>query len=333
MKGWASCLLAVCCLVVGCSDSQECQPETDTAFCQRLGKDCGTVSGTDNCGSSRSADCGSCTPPETCGIEVANVCGYQYTGPRICGQDGWCWYNPLPTGNSWWGIWGAATDDIWVVGDYYSLLHWDGTEWSYLEVGSVFLITTIWGLASDDIWIDGDIDCMYHWDGTSWSPRYFFDFRVSVYDVWGSATDDVWVAAFDSMIDQAVALHWDGAAWSELLLDTNKKLRKVWGSGPDDIWMVGDEGSAVNGVVYPNINQSKGEDGGTGTGRLSYTAPALQQIPSRRKDVAAIVKPCFLPDEGQVWVDCDMNSFEVRTFADLVGNQEIINEYILNQPI
>ena len=88
--------------------------------------------------------------------------------------------------------------------------------------------------------------------------------------------------------------------------------------------------SAVNGVVYPNINQSKGEDGGTGTGRLSYTAPALQQIPSRRKDVAAIVKPCFLPDEGQIWVDCDMNSFEVRTFADLVGNQEIINEYAKN---
>ena len=87
---------------------------------------------------------------------------------------------------------------------------------------------------------------------------------------------------------------------------------------------------AVGGRVYPTINQSKGEDGGTGTGRLSYSGPALQQIPSRRKEIAAIVKPCFLPDEGQVWVDCDMNSFEVRTFADLVGNQEIINEYASN---
>ncbi len=84
------------------------------------------------------------------------------------------------------------------------------------------------------------------------------------------------------------------------------------------------------GRVYPNINQNKGEDGGTGTGRLSYTGPALQQIPSRRKEIAAIVKPCFLPDEGQVWVDCDMNSFEVRTFAHLVGNEEIIGEYEKN---
>ena len=88
---------------------------------------------------------------------------------------------------------------------------------------------------------------------------------------------------------------------------------------------------AVGGRVYPTINQSKGEDGGTGTGRLSYSAPALQQIPSRRKEIAAIVKPCFLPDEGQVWVDCDMNSFEVRTFAQLVGNKEIIAEYQKNK--
>ncbi len=84
------------------------------------------------------------------------------------------------------------------------------------------------------------------------------------------------------------------------------------------------------GRVYPNINQSKGEDGGTGTGRLSYTGPALQQIPSRRKAIAAIVKPCFLPDEGQVWVDCDQNSFEVRTFAHLVNNPEIIEIYRKN---
>ena len=87
---------------------------------------------------------------------------------------------------------------------------------------------------------------------------------------------------------------------------------------------------SINGRVYPTINQSKGEDGGTGTGRVSYTGPALQQIPSRRKNIAAIVKPCFLPDEGQVWVDCDQNSFEVRTFADLVGNEEILAEYAAN---
>jgi len=84
---------------------------------------------------------------------------------------------------------------------------------------------------------------------------------------------------------------------------------------------------ATNGRVYPNINQNKTDYGGTATGRLSYTAPAMQQIPSRNKAVAAIVKPMFLPDEGQVWVDADQASFEVRIFAHLVNNPKIIDAY------
>lgn len=84
----------------------------------------------------------------------------------------------------------------------------------------------------------------------------------------------------------------------------------------------------IDGRVYPTIHQTKGEDGGTGTGRFSYTEPALQQIPSRNKAVAAILKPIFLPDEGQVWVDADMHSFEVRVFAHLVNNADIIAMYM-----
>ena len=87
----------------------------------------------------------------------------------------------------------------------------------------------------------------------------------------------------------------------------------------------------VKGRVYPTINQSKSESGnGTGTGRLSYQDPAMQQIPSRNKETAAIVKPCFLPEEGQVWMDGDMNSFEVRIFAHLINNPKVIEQYRKN---
>jgi DNA polymerase-1 len=83
----------------------------------------------------------------------------------------------------------------------------------------------------------------------------------------------------------------------------------------------------IKGRVYPTVNQSKGETGGTGTGRLSIQNPAMQQIPSRNKTVAAIVKPCFLPDEGKIWVDGDMSSFEVRVFAHLINNPTINEQY------
>lgn len=85
--------------------------------------------------------------------------------------------------------------------------------------------------------------------------------------------------------------------------------------------------NAINGRVYPSIHQTKSDDGGTATGRFSYTEPAMQQIPARNLDVAAIVKPIFLPEEGQVWLDADMHSFEVRTFAHLVNNENLLARF------
>jgi len=53
-----------------------CVPETDLGFCAGLGKNCGTVSGTDNCGLARTASCGSCSSGITCGGGGSqNVCG------------------------------------------------------------------------------------------------------------------------------------------------------------------------------------------------------------------------------------------------------------------
>lgn len=91
-------------------------------------------------------------------------------------------------------------------------------------------------------------------------------------------------------------------------------------------------GHEYKGVVYPNINQVKGEDGGTGTGRLSYTGPAMQQIPSRNKEVAEIIKPCFLPPPGKLWLETDLASFEVRVFAHLVAayNNSLVSAYAEN---
>ncbi len=87
-------------------------------------------------------------------------------------------------------------------------------------------------------------------------------------------------------------------------------------------------GHQVDGVVHPNINQTKGDGtGGTGTGRLSYTNPALQQIPARDKEIARMVRPIFLPDEGQGWSYGDLDQHELRIFHHYVNNPDIIRTY------
>jgi len=85
-----------------------------------------------------------------------------------------------------------------------------------------------------------------------------------------------------------------------------------------------------NGRVHPNINQVKGEEGGTGTGRMSYTQPALQQIPNRDREIAAMVRPMFLPDEGQGWSYGDLDQHEFRWFVHYIQNKQIMDMYAKN---
>ena len=90
-------------------------------------------------------------------------------------------------------------------------------------------------------------------------------------------------------------------------------------------------GHQHNGIIHPNINQTRGESGvkevGTRTGRLSCDAPALQQIPARDYAVASIVRPLFLPDAQQVWYCSDYSQFEFRMFAHYMNSPEFNRQY------
>jgi DNA polymerase I-like protein with 3'-5' exonuclease and polymerase domains len=89
-------------------------------------------------------------------------------------------------------------------------------------------------------------------------------------------------------------------------------------------------GSQIKGRVFPNINQTKGGDGeteGTGTGRLSYSRPAMQQIPNRDKTTAALVRPLFLPEEGHGWMYGDLEQHEYRVFAHYANSPKMIQAY------
>lgn len=87
-------------------------------------------------------------------------------------------------------------------------------------------------------------------------------------------------------------------------------------------------GHTVNGRVYPNYNQTRGDnDLGTGTGRFSINDPALQQIPARDGDIAEIVRSCFLPEPGHLWGCGDWAQFEFRWFAHYTKDPNILEAY------
>lgn len=83
-----------------------------------------------------------------------------------------------------------------------------------------------------------------------------------------------------------------------------------------------------NGYIHANYNQTKSDnEAGTGTGRLSVNGPALQQIPKRDKEMAAIVRAVFIPDAGHEWVCNDWAQMDFRVFSHYVNNPEILRRY------
>lgn len=87
-------------------------------------------------------------------------------------------------------------------------------------------------------------------------------------------------------------------------------------------------GHELNGRVYPNYNQTRGDNElGTGTGRFSINDPALQQIPARDVDIASIVRSKFIPEDGHDWVSADWAQFEFRWFAHYTKDPNVLKAY------
>ncbi len=66
------------------------------------------------------------------------------------------------------------------------------------------------------------------------------------------------------------------------------------------------------GRIHADINQIRSDQGGTVTGRFSYSNPNLQQLPARNKDLGPMIRSIFIPEEGHTWGCFDYSQQEPR---------------------
>jgi len=89
------------------------------------------------------------------------------------------------------------------------------------------------------------------------------------------------------------------------------------------------------GRIHSEINQLRSDQGGTVSGRLSYSNPNLQQIPARNKEFGDKIRSLFLPEEGKQWGSFDYSQQEPRLVAhyaasvneNFTGADEFIEAY------
>jgi hypothetical protein len=214
------------------------------------------------------------SPPQRSVYLTGNAAGQDFTatstgvGGTVCSATGFCWRNPLPSGQDVQSIWGSGPNDVWFVGAYgtmhwdgatwtgspgltglqgvhgtsatdvwavggANIEHWNGTAWSaYLPAGSPSL-RAVWADTPTNAWAVGASGAALNWNGNAWLP-----ITTSIPDdlaaVWGTAANDVWAGGSSGTL-----AHWDGAGWSTLTNPTGQAISGVWGSAPNDYWAVG----------------------------------------------------------------------------------------------
>ena len=77
------------------------------------------------------------------------------------------------------------------------------------------------------------------------------------------------------------------------------------------------------GRIFAEINQLRGDNGGTVTGRFSYSNPNLQQIPARNKNLGPRIRSLFIPEEGCKWGCFDYNQQEPRLVVHYAALQNL----------
>ena len=87
------------------------------------------------------------------------------------------------------------------------------------------------------------------------------------------------------------------------------------------------------GRIHAEINQLRSDNGGTVTGRFSYSNPNLQQIPARNKQLGPSIRSLFIPEEGHTWGVFDYSQQEPRlvvhyaALQNLYGAGDVLDAY------
>ena len=78
-----------------------------------------------------------------------------------------------PNVNAFFKVWGAADDDVYVVGQQGAILHFDGTGWAEIPSGTGEDLISLWGTGPDRIVVVGGRNNgqVVTFDGNTWTHR------------------------------------------------------------------------------------------------------------------------------------------------------------------
>jgi len=118
----------------------------------------------------------------------------------------------VTTGETFYGVGGGATGDVWIVGTNGTALRYDGISLTKVATVTTRTLTSVWASGPNDVWIAGEGGTVRHWNGTSLdTPNIGLNAPVivapdppsSVHNIsrlWGSSATDIWATGISGLL-------------------------------------------------------------------------------------------------------------------------------------
>jgi len=181
---------------------------------------------------------------------VGGDLNYGYGEGFILHYDGSSWRPEMSLDGMLWNVWGSSSTDIFAVGDYGKVLHYDGVTWTQMSVwGWSARARAIWASSGQDVFVvggeesehgDWEGSLLSHYDGTAWRPqatRMAYPSWTALTGVGGlSATDVYFIGEWGEDSDGSIR-HFDGSSFGAQW-GTVDEYQDVWAAAPDAVFAV-----------------------------------------------------------------------------------------------
>lgn len=187
--------------------------------------------------------------------------------PPACGKNTICPYAFSPTNKTLFGVHAIAPNDIWAVGSVGTVIHWDGTAWRTVSLGTLTTsrdLFDVWASGPKDVWIVGassttDFGLTLHYDGTTWT-RPFLSANNDLNGIHGLSANEIYAVGDNDPILGGVGefWKWNGSQWSKVSNSTSGQLWRVFAVSSTEVWAMGFQNTLIkyNGTSSSYVNLS-----------------------------------------------------------------------------
>ncbi|KPA09952.1 F-box associated region domain protein [Candidatus Magnetomorum sp. HK-1] len=188
-------------------------------------------------------DAGGLSASTTFDIEVTST-GPNYApviGARV---DRWMDINPRYTN----GIWAADENNIFVVGNYGGIFHYDGTKLTPMYSSTKEELNGIWGTSPTDVYCVGMESEILHYDGRTWTHMIPCVPNGDFYAVWGLDADTIYASGYGEVCQ------YSGTTWLDLNPTWSVYFRGIWGTSETNMYF--SRTSSYYGIKYDGTSWS-----------------------------------------------------------------------------